>query len=283
MTKPIVLADRLVIISQNTYVLIADDYPEMLKDNRVTVVPIPLLGSWIELAQLRKLELAVGDVCVRDPDDPTGYVSPQEASIHSSRAQGRLLLRICQHLGATSLTVRQSSSRSDESRLHNVFRAGTKASATRPTTPDSADQQANRGLAAELSREIRTYIDNAVEIASNWQGSPPDIDAAERELREFPGHVDSEIRSLIELRRSTSNWIDSFQLHLDFFSELRRHFALLAEIAEKLEVGIGKQSMSASASVSNILEWNRLLAEHAQLAIDVSFAPRGHIGGAPSR
>lgn len=271
MTIPENLADRLIVVSREDYVYVKDENPELLKDDRVTIVPVPLLGRWIEFPELRNTGLSVGEALVRDPDDPGRYVLAQDALRKVSRVQCRLFINVCRHLGAKSLRIMQSDSRSDEKTLKDTFHAGATATVTRFNSKDTDKIDHERGFSATLAGDVRRQLRAELEANGRWHGSDPDITAARNAISGHEKTIDSEIFTLIEQREPSRNPIKSYKLDVDFFSELHRHFSLLAELASRFEATIGGESLSAGATMSNAFEWRNVISQQGKLAIEVWF------------
>lgn len=271
MTIPKRLTDRLMVVSRDDYVYVRDENPELLKDDRVTIVPVPLLGRWIEFPELRNADLSAGEVLVRDPDDAGRYLPAQEALSKVSRARCRLFLNVCQHLGAKLLKVRQFDSRSDENIVNNRFHAGATAAITSSDGKNTDKIDHERGFSAALAGEVRRQLRAEIETNGRWRGGDPDIMAARNVIADHEKTVDSEISTLIEQRESPHNPISSYSVNIDFFGELHRHFSLLAELARRFEATIGNESLSVGAKMSNAFEWNNVVTQQGKLAIEVWF------------
>ncbi len=271
MTVPKRLADRLMIVSRDDYVYVKDENPELLKDDRVTIVPVPLLGRWTEFPELKNADLSEGEALVRDPDDTGRYLPAQEALRQVSRARCRLFLSVCHHLGAKSLRVSQFDSQSDENTLKNTFHSGTTAAITSSDGKDTDKIEHGRGFSANLAGEVRRQLRVDIETNGQWQGSDPDIAAARNVIAGHEKTVGSEISTLIELRASPHNPIDSYSVTTDFFGELHRHFSLLADLASRFAATIGRESLSVGMKMNNAFEWNKVVTQQGKLAIEVWF------------
>lgn len=265
------LADRLLVVSRGDYVYVMDEKPELLADERVTIVPVPLVGRWIEFDDLRDVDLSVGEALVRDPRGASGFVPIQDALDVVSREKSRIFLSVCQYLGAKVLRVKESDSRSDNRTLSNVLKVGGRAAITGPGgKPDSVEQ--DRSLSATLASDVRRQLRMDIETNGRWEGGEPDIEAARTVVKGHERVLESEVSTLIDQRAVASNQINYYSVTIDFFSELHRHFSLIAEVAGNLKSTVAGHTLSLSAKLENTFEWNRQVTQSGTLAIEVWFA-----------
>ena len=271
MTVPQRLADRLLVVSRDDYVYVVDENPELLKDHRVTIVPVPLVGRWMEFPELRDADLSVGAALVRDPDDPGRYVPAEDALLTVAKAKRQLINTVCHHLGATSLKDRQLDSRSGENTLKNTFHAGATAgiSSSHRKGTDKIDHE--RSFSADLASKIRSALHIELETKGYWQGGEPNIEAARNVISGHEKTVGNEIIELIDMRASPHNKMTYHSVTIDSFGELHRHFSLLAEIAIQFKSSLGRESASTSTRMSNTFEWNEVVTQQGKLMIEVWF------------
>ncbi|WP_326943676.1 hypothetical protein OG439_27355 [Amycolatopsis sp. NBC_01307] len=261
------LSDRLVIVARDDYVQVADDKPGLIQDDRVTLVPVPLLGLWTQFQELNGLDLSVGDAFVRDPDDPGRYVPVSEAPNRTAQRRLRLLRTVCQHLGATSLAIRQFDARSAQTKWGNDLTAD-----VRDTLAHGKDKLSeSRGLSTNLAWQSEDQLRLEIEAVGRWQGGPADIDAARKAVAAHGLAVDPDILTLIDQRSVQGNQLTTHQVTIDFRHEVTKHFSLIAELTAGFEATIGKQTLSAAGKLRNVFDWNQQIARHGHFTLEVSF------------
>lgn len=259
------LSDRLIVVARDDYVQVADDKPELIQDDRVTLVPVPLLGLWTQFHELTGLELSVGDAFVRDPDEPGHYVPVSEAPNKMAQRRLRLLRTICQHLGAKSLVVRQFDTRSTQTKWRNDLTADARGTLTHGKDKLSE----SRGLSADLAWQSDDQLHLEIEAIGRWRGGPVDIDAARKAVAAHGSTVDPDILTLIDQRAIPGNPLTTHQITIDFHHEVTKHFSLIAGF----EATIGKQTLSAGGKLRNVFDWNQQTTRQDRFTLEVSFDP----------
>jgi hypothetical protein len=265
------LSDRLIIVSRDDYVQVADDRPELVQDDRVTLVPVPLLGLWTQFRELSGLDLGAGDAFVRDPEHPDQYVAASEAPNRMAQSRLRLLRTVCQHLGAKSLVVRQFDAQSVKTAWSNDLNSDARLSLT--DREDSMSEK--RGVSANLAWQSEDQLRLDIEAIGQWQGGAADIEGARKAVAAHGSTVDQDILSLINERAIPGNPVTSHQVTIDFRQEVSRHFSLIAELTAGIEATIGKQSLSAGGKLRNVLDWNRQTTRQGRFTLEVSFDQGG--------
>ena len=270
MMVPPRLADRLLVVARRDFVQVMDNQPELLKDERVTVVPIPLLGRWMDFAELRAVDLAAGEVLIRD-SHTSGFVSAQHALESAGREKSRLLLAVCRLLGATALRSRESESTENSSELGNQL---TVAATSRYTGRERTDEAAEQGrdLSLKMAANVRRKLRTEIETQGRWTGSDPDIAAAEAAVEGMRESLVAEIRTMIDQRVHADNATRYLGVTVDFFSELHRDFSLVAEVASGLKAAFGEHKLELSTRLDNTLEWTQLITKSGTFAMEVWFA-----------
>jgi hypothetical protein len=272
---PAQLADRLMVVSREDYVLMLDENPDLLKDERVTVVPVPLLGRWIEFPELRDADLIPGDGLIRDVDT-NRYNSADTALRSTARTKARLLLQVCQHLGAKSVRINEQAATSDEAATANTLKAGMSGTLTEQVGKNTDRVNQERELTATLAMNVRRQLRLEIESHGQWPGGEPDIAAARKVIEGQDHTIDTELHTLIQMRATAHNRVDNYGVTIDFYSELHRHFSLLADLAGRFDATIAKRSLGIQARLSNTFERNKIASQYGKLAFDVWFVDSPH-------
>ncbi len=263
------LSDRLIVVARDDYVQVTDDKPDLIQDDRVTLVPIPLLGRWTQFHELTGLDLSAGDVFVRDPDEPGRYVPVSEAPGKLAQRRLRLLRTVCQHLGATSLVIRQFDTQTAQTKASNDLTADVRGTHARGKDKLSA----RRGLAVNLAWQSEEQLRLEIEAAGRWQGGPVDIDAARKAVAAHGSAADPDILTLIDQRAVRGNQLTTHQVTIDFRHEVTKHISLIAELTAGLEAIIGKKTLGTAGKLTNVVDWSQQTTRLGRFTLEVSFGP----------
>ncbi len=254
--------DRVVIISHADYVRIKDDHPELLHDDRATVVPYPLVGAWVADRELIAAAPRPDTVLVRDPLGAHGYLAAERAAHVLALAQAHAFNRVCQLLGATSVRIVEYDSRDARTSVTNRLSAGVARSGTGSAT--------RRALSADVEYDSATELRRYVETTGRWRGGEPDVAAAREALAGFHD-TSGALANLVEMR-AASNRLHDYRVHVDFFDDVRRQLDLVVELAASLRLALGRSRPGAiEAKLHDRFQLTRARTRRESFLVEVRF------------
>lgn len=270
MTTPRRDPERIVFLSHQDYVQIKDAHPELLSDDRVTVVPFPLLGDWVADDRLREVPAAPDTVFLRDPR--TGRFAPAEAALFTlALTQAHAFSEICQLLGATHLRTVEYDVDLRETRIVNKLKAGLTFSAG----ANGATRDRDTGLTTDFTADLRRAVLRSITASSSFAGGAPDIDGARARAAEHPD-VANALNGLITMRASTTNQLRHHEVEVDFLGETHRQIDLLIDYAQRLSVALPKGvKASLEGKLSNRFSSSTDAKRRQKLSIEVTFPDPG--------
>jgi hypothetical protein len=262
-TGPAERPDRVVIISHADYVRIKDDHPELLHDDRATLVPYPLIGEWVEDRELVVAGPRPDTVLVRDPVGGRGYLVAEQAEHVLALAQAHAFNRVCQLLGATSVRIVEYDSRDERTAMSNRLSAGV-------TAMKRTASAAKRGLSSDIAYDSASELRRYVETNGRWRGGEADIAAAREALSGFDD-TSGALANLVDMRAAT-NQLHDYRVHVDFFHDVRRQLDLVVELVASLRLALGRKRPGVlEAKLHNRFRLTRERARHESFLVEVRF------------
>jgi hypothetical protein len=270
MTTPRRDPDRIVFLAHQDYVRIKDTHPGLLSDDRVTVVPFPLLGDWVADDRLRGAPAAPDAVLLRDPR--TGRYALAEAALFTlALTQAHAFSEVCQLLGATHLRTVEYDLDVRGTKVGNTLKAGLTVSAGAGGIPGDRD----KSLTADFAADLRSEVLRSITASSSFSGGAPDIDGARAKAAEHPD-VANALDGLIAMRASRTNHLRHHEVQVDFLGETHRQIDLLIAYAKRLALALPKgMTAGLEAKLSNQFTWSTESNRRQKLSIEVTFPDTG--------
>jgi hypothetical protein len=266
------LESRLMVVSREDYIRVRDDHPARVQGSHVTIVPIPLLGKWLEFSELRNSELLSGQAYIVDQGNPSRYVPAQKAVRQAALTKSDLLLKVCQALGATSLEATESSTESRTDTVKNRFTADADQSAGHAGGKDPATIASGQQISVDLVGELKKQLIVQIQTRGRWEGAPASIEDARKAIEGYSDDTVNDLRMLIDQRESLTNPVHELNREVEFLSELYRDFELLVQAATHFEAGLGPISLNEGLKISNAFELHNSQIRQMRLKICVRFA-----------
>ena len=255
--------ERILFLSHADFVELKDRNPRLVSDDRVTVIPYPLVGRWVADEEIKALQAGPNTVLLRDSKS-SRYVLAESALLTLALTQAHIFSEVCQLLGATSLKTVEYDTTASSSQVTNKLTANTEAS----VSPDlSGKKRFSADFAADLQQEVRRHI----EASSTFDGGAPDIAAARARAAEFDD-VTHALDHLIKLRESELNRIRHHQVQVDFLSTAHKQVDLLLEFVRGLRLALPKEThVNLEAKLTNQFQWSNDTNRKQRFSIEVHF------------
>ncbi len=184
-----------------------------------------------------------GSVLVQSPFDPDTYQDVADAPQRFALEKQLYFSQFCMHLGAKEVNVEQIAIGTRTGRILIDL------SLPVPKVPGA---QVN----ALLENDVLEKFRNEMQLHLKFAGGTPDVDSAERLLREKNLITDPSMRPLLEMRRGGTNQLLEHRLVLNLSSETRSNFKVAASL-----------KLPALLKFSN--EFSRLVQEQIEYALTV--------------
>lgn len=190
---------------------------QLLNNPQTHVLMYPISGRSDSRALTNILDAGLhlpGTILVQSPFDLDEYADAAEAAERFALAKHMLFSNFCQLLGATRVTVTQmdvvtndtvQTMKADGGRLMTKGKLGIK-------------KAANDSLSSQLS------------LVDEYGGGAPDLEAAERLLRTHRLAGDSNMKSLLQARASTTNPIAKRTLTLNLSTEANKSLKVVTQL-----------------------------------------------------
>lgn len=187
---------------------------ELLMNEQVGVVgfPVEKHNEVTRNLEARNL-LDPGNMLVQSPYDPAVYAMAENATQQFAVEKHFAFLTFCAHLGATEVVVEQLEVTEE----------------TRRTLVDMKARHAVASGEVNVERELYEQLMNKLTVHDRYSGGEPDFDAAERLLDAKRLRGDSNLTSLLDIRRS-SNRLESRTVTLSLSDESRRNLSIAANL-----------------------------------------------------
>lgn len=169
-----------------------------------------------------------GAVLIQSPFDKNRYENSQQAVERFALDKHLLFSALCSLLGAREVTVERIERKNTEGKETVSFRGSSFIGST----------------GAETENEDLASFCGKLTLHDKFQGGSPDVPAAEEHLRKSGLLGDTDMRSLIDLRRNPNNPLTSRDINLNMTSEVKSNFKVLANLDLfflSLEAGYDRQ------------------------------------------
>ncbi|MFJ4793629.1 hypothetical protein [Kitasatospora purpeofusca] len=271
------LAERLLTVTLDDYVMVSDRNPERLRDPRITIVPVPLFGRWKAFPELRESVLYPDHAYVRDRDSGQRYVAVDSAVQATALRKCRLAMKVSKELGAKSLRVTDFRTDSGNFGIDNEFTANAQAGQVKEPRSGAGGEASNAALSAEersslhLTAHLLHDLKVIVEAEGNWPGHAPSISAALGVLEGYDPSDVEDLRIFIEQRDGEYNVSTSISLRINLLSELNRTFDLFYQTAAGLEAALGRKRVKAETSLANTFKIQYQRIRMVSLSLRIEF------------
>jgi len=177
-----------------------------------------------------------GSTLIQSPFDLDVYEEVSSAPQQFALAKHMYFSILCKHLGAREVIVEQVDMKTS-SAMHGIEVKGNKNGCV---------------AGADIKKTECEKLRAKMSLHDKFTGGPPDLEKAEQLLRGKKLIADSNMRSLIEMRRDGANQITSRELVLSLSSEANNNL----KVVGKLKVpGFIKLSTSYESVLNNLFEY----------------------------
>ncbi len=201
---------------------------DLLRNDEVYILHSSLKESNSVVQDLIDSGLArPGSVLIQSPFDKNRYENSQQAVERFALDKHLLFSELCGLLGAREVTVERIERKNTEGKETVSFRSSFFI-----------------GSGVETENEDLASFCGKLTLHDKFQGGSPDVPAAEEHLRESGLLGDTDMRSLIDLRRNPNNPLTSRDINLNMTSEIKSNFKVLANLDLSflsLEAGYDRQ------------------------------------------
>lgn len=201
---------------------------DLLRNDEVYILHSSLKESNSVVQDLIDSGLArPGSVLIQSPFDKNRYENSQQAVERFALDKHLLFSELCGLLGAREVTVERIERKNTEGKETVSFRSSFFI-----------------GSGGETENEDLASFCGKLTLHDKFQGGSPDVPAAEEHLRESGLLGDTDMRSLIDLRRNPNNPLTSRDINLNMTSEVKSNFKVLANLDLSflsLEAGYDRQ------------------------------------------
>lgn len=159
-----------------------------------------------------------GVILVQSPFDSEVYEDASVAADRFALTKHMYFSLLCMHLGAKEVSVEQVDLRT---------------STGKSSWAANADRAGFDAILTASSEELEKFRAQ-MSLKDIFTGGKPDLDAAEKLLRKTGLLSDSNMNSLLEMRRSTSNKILSRKLVINLSSEAKSNLNIVARLKSPL-------------------------------------------------
>ncbi|MFC4857255.1 hypothetical protein [Actinophytocola glycyrrhizae] len=255
--------DRVVFLSHADYVDVLDHHPQILKDDRIVVVPSPLIGSWVADQEIAAVESAPNTVLLRDAG--SDKLVPAESALRTlALSRVYAFIEVCQLLGATSLRTTELDESTMNAHTTNQFGAGS-------TDPVTSKGSTILGVTADFAAGLRREVRSRIEAVGTFAGSAPDVPAAEAVVARYED-LSQALGSLIKLRSARANTMRRLEVRVDFLSATHSEMDLLLGFDQGLGTALGRNSqLGLVARLRNQFHRDSDATRHQTMSIEVVF------------
>lgn len=191
----------------------------MLADDEIHVLAFPLRPGGSDHPALQRIASGPlarpGTFLVQSPFDADLYEELEAAPQEFALAKHFYFTLLCQLLGARTVTVEQV--QCETSTTKRTMEVGGKRGGV-----GSADAKVESDQLAKLAARL--------ELEHEFEGGPPDVDAAETLLRRTGLAADPTMRGLLEMRSYARNALREQRYVIDLASETRRSLSVAAKV-----------------------------------------------------
>lgn len=189
---------------------------DLLDSRDAFVLPVSQREDMPDIIRNRAIP---GSILIQNPYDMENYVEATSAPQHFAHEKYMYLSTLCMHLGAKEVVIEQIELHTQAGKTSVNFEGG--------------KQGVFKGD-ARLDKEELEKFSSSMHLHDEFPGGEADIEAAEQLLRRTGLWADTNMKTLVEMRRGGSNQIKSRKLTLNLSSEAKSNLKVAANIKASL-------------------------------------------------
>jgi len=162
-----------------------------------------------------------GKVLVQNPFQPDNYREQSAALEDFSLRKHELFTELCQYLGAKKIEIQQISIDDAEDQM----KVGAEV--------DSQVKGVGVTGGSELGLKLRNSLSERLDFNTQFAGSEPQIEEANKFLVEYGLRADESFTNLVRLRQNTANPLKERYIRLNVSEEARRNI----DVASRIDIG----------------------------------------------